>query len=166
MGKRFIRWIPPPAVLQRISALHIWVYRRTGGLLGKRLDGLDILLLTTTGRKSGATRVAPLPYFRDGDRVVLIASKGGTDKHPAWYHNLSANPEVTLQIGRTRARGQAVTVQGPERTRIWRKVTKDHPRYDRYLDLTDRRIPVVVITLSPVSADATSAGVEASDVHV
>jgi deazaflavin-dependent oxidoreductase (nitroreductase family) len=145
VARKFIKWIPSPALLQRISRAHIWLYRKTGGMIGERLDGLDICLLTTRGRKSGLTRTAPLPYFRDGKRIVLIASNAGRDKHPAWFLNLSENPEVELQIGVHRLELRARQAQGEERARIWALVTRDHPRFDRYVPWTTRVIPVVVL---------------------
>jgi deazaflavin-dependent oxidoreductase (nitroreductase family) len=145
MAQTFIKWIPSPKMLQRISKTHIWLYRKTAGIVGQRLDGLDICLLTTRGRKSGQVRTAPLPYFRDGERFVLIASNAGRDKHPAWFLNLSENPDVELQIGPRRLRARAREAQGDERTRIWALVTRDHPRFNRYVPWTDRVIPVVVL---------------------
>ena len=157
MAQKYIRWIPKPDTLQRISAAHVWLYRRTGGFLGQYLDGLEILLLTTTGRKSGLTRVAPLPFFRDGTRLVLIASNGGRDAHPAWFHNLMAQPEAHVQVGNWQGTVRASMAQGEERTRLWRKVAKDHPRYDRYLLMTQREIPVLVLELVRESSSAPSA---------
>lgn len=145
MAQKFIKWVPSPAVLAKISQAHIWLYRRTAGLVGQRLDGLDICLLTTRGRKSGQERTAPLPYFRDGERIVLIASNGGRDKHPAWFLNLSDNPDVELQIGARRLKLRARKAEGEERSRIWALVTRDHPRFDRYVAWTKRVIPVVVL---------------------
>src|SRR5687768_10491310 len=138
MAQKFIRWVPSPKMLQRISKTHIWLYRKTAGIVGQRLDGLDICLLTTRGRKSGQVRTAPLPYFRDGERFVLIASNGGRDKHPAWFLNLSESPDVELQIGARRLKARAREAQGEERARIWALVTKDHPRFNRYVPWTSR----------------------------
>jgi deazaflavin-dependent oxidoreductase (nitroreductase family) len=145
--KRFIRWVPGPKILAKISTLHVWLYQNTRGIVGTRLDGLDILLLTTRGRKTGLVRTAPLPYFRDGQDYVLIGSNGGRDVHPAWYHNLRADRRVQIQVGARTWHARARVVEGEERERIWKLVTRDHPRYDRYVGWTDRKIPVVVLEL-------------------
>jgi deazaflavin-dependent oxidoreductase (nitroreductase family) len=148
MAQKYIRWIPKPRTLQHISAAHVWLYRRTGGLLGQHLDGLEIMLLTSKGRKTGITRVAPLPFFRDGSRLVLIASNGGRDAHPAWFHNVTANPDVHVQVGNWEGDAHASLAEGDERARLWRKIANDHPRYDRYLLMTQREIPVIVLELA------------------
>ena len=107
MARKYIKWVPGPRLLRWITRIHIQVYRLSLGRLGTRMDGLDILLLTCLGRKSGQKRTVPLPFFRDGAAIVLIASNGGQQKHPAWYHNLGANPEVELLIGPRRLRARA-----------------------------------------------------------
>ena len=143
MAKQYIKWVPGPATLRWITRIHIRVYRWSMGLLGTRMDGLDILLLTSVGRKSGQKRTVPLPYFRDGDSIVLIASNGGQAKHPAWYHNIGANPDVELQLGRRKLHARAQVLEGQDRVRVWDHVVSDHPRYERYQGWTERQIPVI-----------------------
>jgi len=141
----YIKYVPEPRTMKRIGKLHTRLYRLSGGLIGGRIDGLDILLLTTIGRKSGEKRTVPLPYYRDGKRYVLIASFGGNAKNPAWFHNLSANPDVTLQVGFRRMAAKATVADEAERARIWAQITHDFPRYLVYQDKTERKIPVVVL---------------------
>jgi deazaflavin-dependent oxidoreductase (nitroreductase family) len=131
--------------MKRIGKLHVHLYRASFGLLGGRLDGLDILLLTTTGKKTGQKRTVPLPYFRDGERYVLIASFGGNEKNPAWFVNLAANPQVHLQVGARRMNVRATVLEGSERERVWGKVSYDFPRYLKYQAKTQRLIPVILL---------------------
>jgi deazaflavin-dependent oxidoreductase (nitroreductase family) len=132
--------------MKRIGRWHVAMYRLTGGLLGGRMDGLDMLLLTTTGRKTGKARTVPLPYYRDGARYVLVASFGGGPRNPAWLDNIAANGDVTVQIRSRRAKARAVVAGDAERNRIWHDLTALHPRYLAYQDKTSRRIPIVVIS--------------------
>jgi len=142
---KYIQYVPAESTMKRIGKWHVRLYRATGGLLGRRVDGLDILLLTTTGKKTGIARTVPLPYYRDGSNYLLIASFGGNDKHPAWFHNLSANPLVELQVGAKRIRARAEVADGAERERLWSDITRDYPRYLQYQAKTERTIPVVVL---------------------
>ena len=125
---------------------HVRRYRETGGEVGhiwKR--GAKILLLTTTGRKSGRQTTTPLIYEQDGDRYVVIASKGGAPEHPGWYLNLSKNPEVEVQVKDHVFRARARTAEGEERERLWRLAAQQWPDYDEYVKRTDRHIPVIVL---------------------
>lgn len=125
---------------------HVRRYRDTGGEIGhvwKR--GAKILLLTTTGRKTGEQTTAPLIYEQDGDRYVVVASKGGAPSHPGWYLNLSKAPEVEVQVKDDVFRARARTAEGEERERLWRLAAQQWPAYDDYAKRTDRRIPVVVL---------------------
>jgi len=140
---RYISWIPAPSSIKRIGKIHAWLYERSFGIIGGRLDGLDILLLTTTGRKSGRPRSVPLPYFRDGTGYLLVASYGGNQKNPAWFANLVANPEVRLQRGAQRWTTRAHVAQGAERARLWSEITREFPRYLVYQARTSREIPIV-----------------------
>ena len=125
---------------------HVRRYRETGGAVGHIWrEGSTILLLTTTGRKSGQPRTIPLIYATDGDRYVIVASKGGAPEHPGWYENLDKTPEVELQVKDEVFRARARTVQGEERERLWRKANEVWPHYDEYAKRTDREIPVVVL---------------------
>jgi deazaflavin-dependent oxidoreductase (nitroreductase family) len=121
-------------------------FRANGGQCAGPLAGNPMVLLTTTGARSGQPRVSPLTYTTDGDRWVLIASKAGADHHPAWYHNIVAHPEVTLEVGRERFAARAEVVTGDERERLFAERIAVMPRFGRYRELTDREIPVVVIS--------------------
>ena len=128
------------------GAEHVRRYRETGGEVGhiwKR--GTKILLLTTTGRKTGRQTTTPLIYEQDGDRYVVIASQGGAPTHPGWYLNLSKTPEVEVQVKDEVFRARARTAEGEERERLWRLAARQWPDYDKYVKRTDRRIPLVVL---------------------
>jgi deazaflavin-dependent oxidoreductase (nitroreductase family) len=124
---------------------HLDRYLATNGADGHVWRGMPTLLLTTIGRKSGEERMLPLIYGRDGDRYVVVASKGGAPEHPAWYQNLIENPEVRVQVGSHRFRARARTANRDERPRLWRAMTKLFPAYDQYQSRTGREIPVVLI---------------------
>ena len=104
-----------------------------------------VLLLTTTGAKSGQSRTTPLVYTPDGERIVVIASKGGAPSHPAWYHNLAAHPEVTVELGREQFQAWAVVAEGPERERLYSQQAAQMPGFAEYQKKTTRQIPVVVL---------------------
>lgn len=125
---------------------HVRRYRETGGEVGHDWkEGSTVLLLTTTGRKSGEPRTTPLIYAQDGDRYLVVASKGGAPEHPGWYRNLSKTPEVELQVRDEVFRARARTAEGEERERLWRKANEVWPHYDEYAQKTEREIPVVVL---------------------
>lgn len=125
---------------------HVRRYRETGGEVGHIWrKGSTILLLTTAGRKTGEKRTVPLIYAKDGDRYVIVASKGGAPEHPGWYQNIEKTPEVELQVLSDVFQARARTVQGEERERLWRKANEVWPDYDSYATKTDREIPVVVL---------------------
>jgi F420H(2)-dependent quinone reductase len=145
----YIKYVPEPRMMKRISKFHTRLYRATGGLIGGRVDGLDILLLTTVGRKSGEKRTVPLPYYQDGGRYLLVASYGGNAKNPAWVHNLTANPSVEIQVGFRKMRAQALAAAEPERTRLWAQISTAFPRYLAYQQKTERTIPIIVLEPSP-----------------
>ena len=127
------------------GAEHVRVYRETGGERGYRWRGARVLLLTTTGRTSGEPRTTPLIHAADGDRWVVIASKGGAPEHPAWYRNLQANPEAKIQIRADEVPVVARTATGDERDRLWAAMREVWPAYDDYQRSTEREIPVVVL---------------------
>ena len=104
-----------------------------------------ILLLHHKGRKSGKERVQPLIYLDDGDRLVVVASKGGTDKNPAWFHNLMAGPEVEVEVGRERRAVRARRASDEERAGYWPRLTEIYPDYDDYQGYAERTIPVIVL---------------------
>jgi F420H(2)-dependent quinone reductase len=134
-------------VLRRAMGLHTLAYRASGGRIGHRLPGLraPMLLLDHVGAKSGIKRTSPLLYIPDGENVAIIASKGGHPRHPAWFHNLKANPETTAQVGRERRPIRARIAEGEERQRLWERATELYPGYRDYQARTDREIPVVVL---------------------
>ncbi|HZQ31406.1 MAG TPA: nitroreductase family deazaflavin-dependent oxidoreductase [Mycobacterium sp.] len=121
-----------------------WLYKVTGGKRGGTFRKAPVALLTTTGRKSGQRRVSPLLYLRDGDRVVVVASRGGSDKHPLWYLNLKADPKVTVQIKDEVLQLTARDSTDDERATLWPKLVAMYPDYDDYQSWTDRKIPIVV----------------------
>lgn len=128
------------------GAEHVRVYRETDGERGYHWRGTTILLLTTTGRKSGERRTTPLIHRVDGDRYVVVASKGGAPEHPDWFANLSADPDVEIQVeGETFAVEPSVA-EGDERERLWKLMTEVWPDYDDYAERTDREIPVVILS--------------------
>jgi deazaflavin-dependent oxidoreductase (nitroreductase family) len=130
---------------QLFGAEHVRVYRETGGERGYDWRGAKVLLLTTTGRTSGEERTTPLIHGVDGDRWVIIASKGGAPDHPAWYLNLQADPNVTIQVGPDVIPATARTAEGEERARLWTAMLDEWPAYADYQSSTDREIPVVVL---------------------
>ncbi|MGH2690349.1 MAG: nitroreductase/quinone reductase family protein [Actinomycetota bacterium] len=128
------------------TRVHGWLYRRSGGRIGGRLAASPVLLLTTRGRRTGRVRTTPLLYLADGDRLVIVASYGGDDRPPAWYRNIRADPEVTVEVGRSRRWMRAADAVGEERARLWERLTQMYPPYDDYQARTSRQIPVVVLT--------------------
>jgi proline iminopeptidase len=128
------------------GAEHVKRYRETGGEVGHIWkEGSTVLLLTTKGRKSGEPRTTPLIYARDGDRYVIVASKGGAPEHPGWYENLSKEPTVELQVLDDVFPARAHVAEGEERERLWAKANEVWPHYAEYQEKTDREIPVVVL---------------------
>jgi deazaflavin-dependent oxidoreductase (nitroreductase family) len=134
--------------LRRAMGLHTWLYQVSGGRLGHTVPGVGgrMLLLDHVGAKSGTERTSPLLYIRDGDDVVVVASKGGYPKHPAWYHNLMANPDTTVQVGRERRAVHARVADPEERERLWPVVVKSYHGYADYqARSTGREIPLVIL---------------------
>jgi deazaflavin-dependent oxidoreductase (nitroreductase family) len=127
------------------SATHLFWYQVSGGIIGGRMFGMPVLLLTTTGRKSGRKRTIPLMCVPDGDAYGVIASNGGNPKNPAWYHNLLAHPEAEMQIGRERKRVRAEEASEAERERIWSQATQAYSGYEQYQQETKRKIPVLIL---------------------
>jgi F420H(2)-dependent quinone reductase len=128
-----------------LGTLHRWLYRGSSGKWGRTSFGSPILLLTTTGRRTGRPRTWPLTYLPEGERLIVIASNGGQPNHPAWYLNLRANPHVYVQL---RDRTQAMIAQeaqGDERAQLWSRVVREYPAYEGYQRKTDREIPVVIL---------------------
>lgn len=138
-------------VLNRLMDVHTWVYRASGGRIGEHVPFVKapMLLLDHVGARSGAHRTSALLYIADGDEVAIIASKGGFPKHPAWYHNLKANPETSVQIGSERRPVRAREATPEERARIWKRAVELWPQYAAYQARTERQIPVVVLERRP-----------------
>jgi deazaflavin-dependent oxidoreductase (nitroreductase family) len=132
-----------------LGGIHRRLYRLTGGRIGGRIGRLPVLLLTTTGRKSGQPRTQPLAYTKAGDGFAVIASKGGAPRHPLWYLNLRAHPVADVTVGRESWKVRARDAQGEERDRLWRALADLHPGYDGYARKTTRQIPVVVLEVVP-----------------
>jgi len=137
------------AQVRRMSRLHRRLYQLTGGVVGKRLVDNDMLLLTTTGRRTGRPHTVPLLYLREGDALVVIASYGGRDHHPAWYLNLVATPEVEVQVRKGRLKALARIADSEERASWWPRVVDAHGDYAVYQTRTHRVIPVVLLELHP-----------------
>jgi len=138
-------------IIKWMSRFNVAAYKATNGRIGGKWRvgsafpwGIPVCLLTTTGRKTGRPRTAPLLFLEDGDKVVLVASQGGLPKHPLWFRNIQANPEVTVQI-RSRVRTMRARVAtDEERAVYWPRLTAMYPDFDNYQSWTDRVIPVVV----------------------
>jgi deazaflavin-dependent oxidoreductase (nitroreductase family) len=124
---------------------HVFLYRATEGRIGGRMGAMKALLLTTRGRRSGSPRTIPLTYFEDEGTPVLVASYGGASRHPAWFLNLRANPEVEVQRGADRCRMRAEIADAPTRARLWPQITRFHPQYAGYQRRTRREIPLVLL---------------------
>ena len=140
---------PPSAlwpVIHRMFAVHTAVYRLTGGRIGHTLPGLPpMLLLDHVGAKSGKGRTTPLLYMNDGEAHVIVASKGGHPRHPAWFHNLRANPDTTIQVGARKLQVTARVATQAERKRLWPKVVRVYRGYEDYQRATERKIPLVML---------------------
>jgi deazaflavin-dependent oxidoreductase (nitroreductase family) len=125
---------------------HVRVYRETDGDRGYRWRGTTILLLTAKGRRSGQARTTPLIHRTDGDRWVVVASKGGAPANPAWFENLMAEPQATIQVRGEKVAVRAAVADGEERARLWSEMAEVWPAYDDYQARTEREIPVVVLS--------------------
>ena len=121
-------------------------FRANAGKVGGFFAGANMLLLHTIGAKSGQPRTNPMVYITDGDRLVVIASKGGAETNPDWYHNLLANPSVTVELGtkQFQARARAITEE-PERSRLYAKMVAHRPGFAEYEQKTSRKIPAIVL---------------------
>ena len=121
-------------------------FRANGGKVGKPFEGSPMVLLTTTGAKTGRRLTSPLVYSTDGDRTVIIASKAGADTNPNWYHNIVANPSVTLELGTDTFEATAVAAEGAERDRLYGQQAAQMAVFNDYAAKTKRMIPVIVMT--------------------
>ncbi len=120
-------------------------FRANDGKVGGYFAKMNLLLLHTTGAKSGKPRLNPVAYTRDGDRFVVIASKGGAPDNPAWYHNLVANPQVRVEVGTESFDALATVAEEPERTRLFDQMAAIYPGFADYQKKTERVIPVVTL---------------------
>ncbi len=132
-------------MLKAIGTLHRLLYRCSGGRMGTTLRGEPVLLLTTTGRKSGQERTWPICYLRAGDELVLVASGAGAMRHPAWYLNLRANPRVSVQIGERTTTMVARRAREAERSRLWERFVRRYPVCAAYQRKSGREFPVVIL---------------------
>ena len=124
---------------------HLALYRLSQGKLLGRAAGMPVLLLTTTGRRSGRARTTPLTYFEDGSEFVIVASNGGEDSPPAWWLNLREQPRVSITIGAHSESAVARAATGEERERLWPVIIATHPGYAAYAKRTARPIPIVLL---------------------
>jgi deazaflavin-dependent oxidoreductase (nitroreductase family) len=131
-------------VIKWMSRGNTWLYKITKGKRGGTFNKAPVALLTTTGRKSGQPRVSPLLYLQDGDRVIVVASRGGSDKHPMWYLNLKSDPKVSVQIKDDVQTMTARDATEEERAALWPKLVHMYPDFDNYQSWTERKIPIVV----------------------
>jgi deazaflavin-dependent oxidoreductase (nitroreductase family) len=148
---------PTNLLFRILGGIHRSVYKLSGGKVGGRIANMPVLLLTTTGRKSGRPRTQPLTYTDTGDGYAVIASKGGAAQPPFWYLNLRANPLAYVTVGRETRKVHARDAEGDERELLWRALTDVYPGYDRYARKTSRKIPVVVLERVSVGLSAKSA---------
>jgi deazaflavin-dependent oxidoreductase (nitroreductase family) len=140
MGATALRWT---------GRLNVPIYRATGGRLMGKVGRAPVLLLTTTGRKSGQPRTAPVVYLTDGERLIVIGSNAGNDRVPAWALNLKANPDAEVEVGHRRKKVRARVAEGEERAKLWRKSNEQYAGFDDYERRTDRAISLFV--LEPVA---------------
>ena len=129
--------------------IHIFLFRISGSKIGNRIARLDVLLLTTKGSKTGKPRTIPLGYLEDNSDYVIIASSGGSEKHPAWFFNLKSNPQVTIEVKGKAMQAIAEPAVAENRKRLWSKLIEVAPLYERYQRRTAREIPLVL--LHPIS---------------
>jgi deazaflavin-dependent oxidoreductase (nitroreductase family) len=135
----------PAGVLRATGKLNVPVYRLTRGRLMGKVGRAPVLLLTTTGRRTGQPRTAPVCHLADGDRVVVIGSNAGNANAPAWSHNLKANPDAEIEIGGERGLVRARVAEGEERAELWRKMNAQYDGFDDYEQRTSRDIAVFVL---------------------
>jgi len=143
--------IPPPGtfrakVVNAFTKANVTLYRRSGGRLGSTLKGAPILLLEHVGRKSGQARTAPVLYMRNGEDLVIVASRGGSDAMPAWWLNLQANPTTAVQVGTEHRRVVAREASPEEKAALWPRLVEMYGEFEIYQRRTEREIPVVILS--------------------
>jgi deazaflavin-dependent oxidoreductase (nitroreductase family) len=131
-------------VMRIMSRAQVWAYRVSGGKLASTFRGVPVCLLTMTGRKTGKRRTLPLMYTPHGDDVLLVASQGGMDIHPLWYHNLVANPEIEIQVGGENRPMRARRATPEEKQQLWPVAVSVYPDFDEYQKRTERDIPLMI----------------------
>ena len=132
--------------LNRATKGHVLLYRATRGVIGQKFPGAPpMLLLDHVGAKSGVKRTTPLAYIPNGENVVVVASKGGHPSNPAWFHNLAANPDTTIQVGSEHRQVHARVATAEERKDLWPKAVSFYKPYGSYQEKTDREIPLVIL---------------------
>ena len=132
-------------LLKIVSKTHVFLYRLTGGRVGGTIRKAPVVLLTTTGRKSGQPRTAPLLAMQDGENMVVVASNGGSDRHPVWWLNLQKQPEADLQLGSEKKRVRAERANDEEKARLWPRIVEMYSGYADYQKKTERAIPLVIL---------------------
>ena len=120
-------------------------FRANGGQVGGAFADTPLILLHTRGAKSGEPRIHPLAYIHDGDRIVVTAPNGGRDQHPAWYYNILADPNVTVEVGNEQFRARAMIAEEPERARLYARMVERHSGFAAFQQATGRTIPVVIL---------------------
>lgn len=141
-----------PKAMRTMSSIQVWLYRKTGGRIGGKWRvgsafprGVPVLLLTTIGNKTGLRRTTPLLYIEDGPRLVIVASQGGLPRHPGWYFNLKANPDVEVEVGRETRAMRAREATPGERAGLWPRLVAHYRDFEQYQAWTERTIPVVLL---------------------
>jgi len=140
------RLVADPGAMDELNQSVIKEFRANQGKVGGPMEGMPILLLTMTGAKTGRTLVRPLCYSREGDRIVIIAAYAGAPRNPPWYHNLVANPVVTVEVGTEKFKAKAAQVHGAERDRLFDAQAKLMPFFADYQKKTKRQLPVLTLT--------------------
>lgn len=135
----------PDWALRGVGKMNVPLYRLSRGRIGGKIGGAPVLLLTTTGRRSGEPRTAPVIYMRDGAALVVIGSNAGNEKPPAWALNLVATPDAEVEVGADRSSVRARIAEGDERADLWRRMSERYPGFDDYVERTDRPINVFVL---------------------
>jgi deazaflavin-dependent oxidoreductase (nitroreductase family) len=135
----------PAGLLRTLGKLNVPIYRLTRGRVMGKIGNAPVLLLTSTGQRSGAPRTAPVLYLADGQRVIVIGSNAGNTRAPAWSHNLKANPDAEVQVRGERRSVRARVAEGEERAELWRKMNAQYAGFEDYDERTSRDIAVFVL---------------------
>src|SRR5215831_13897332 len=144
-------------ILKAGISVSVFLYRLTGGGIGGRMQSMPVLLLTTTGRKSGKKRTVPLGFLRDGSSYVIIASYAGQPRNPAWFFNLQSHPEATIEVKKRQMQVKAETANPEKRGELWTHLVEVAPGYAKYEKRTTREIPIVILHPTDESSETRSA---------